>query len=246
MSSASQSGPGRGRVARAVELNIEVHNFASSGKLKGKFEQQLRILSSLSDEVDERHVSLLQDWFVFDWPGADGYGVLGEYLESHGDLPERDQEMLLEWAESVPGVFRIDKLGQETVYLHEVDGRTQHVAAITPAGAQGELRTGGIILARLLPAGDLHIFSCDPVGMPDADSAFQMIQSRDTVASTNTPEAMEQAQAMQRASFIDYFGSDCVSVTLAELSKMMEGFREHLLSGWSGASGPGDQEVQGI
>jgi hypothetical protein len=226
MASPSQSGTSD-LVTRATRLNRELREFATSGKLSGEYDSQRRFLSGVPDE---QIGAVVQDWFIFDWPGSDGNGVLGEFLESYPELSKPDQRLLLEWAESILTIFLIDRWGQTTVYLHELDSDSPIAAVPAAEDSQRQLQAGELVVARVLAAGDRYIFSRAPIVMPDVERALMALEFRDAIAALNRPELIEQVLLEQRAAFMEYFGAPKITRAAADLMEAMAAFRQHLLT----------------
>jgi hypothetical protein len=214
-------------VTRAIRLNRELREFATSGKLSGEYDSQRRFLSGVPDE---QIGAVVQDWFIFDWPGSDGNGVLGEFLESHPQLSKPDQRLLIEWAESILTIFLIDRWGQTIVHLHELDSDSPITAVPAAEDSQRQLQAGEVIVARVLAAGDRYIFSRPPIVMPDVERALMALEFRDAIAALNRPELIEQVLLEQRAAFMEYFGAPKITRAAADLMEAMAAFRQHLLT----------------
>jgi len=229
MSLASQPGKSD-RVARAIDLNKRLTEFATSGELGDEFDRHCKILKQVPGELVDSLGEVLEDWFIFDWPGSDGNGVLGEFLQSNPQLGKPEQRLLLEWAESLPGIFAIHQLDMMSALLTEVGSDQTFAVVLTDRDRRSEMDRGQFIVARLLEVGDGHIFSRPPVLLSDAGQGASLLEVRDAVASVNSPEFMEKLRLEQRQSFVECFGADEITMTAAQVGVMLEAFRGQLLA----------------
>src|ERR1044072_4859019 len=86
---------------RAEYLKHELMKFATTGALKDEYDRQHKLLFELATDVDEREVESMTDWFLFEWISPDGQGTIDYFLESNQDLSKEDQEILLDWQDSI-------------------------------------------------------------------------------------------------------------------------------------------------
>src|ERR1051325_6863485 len=122
MSSASQSTDATIDLGRAERLKHELVEFATSGMLKDEYERQHQLFFELSTPADEHEAESVLDWFLFDWFDERGEGVIDYFLESRADLSEEDQDILLDWEDSVNSVFEIRSVSKNSIRLKELDG----------------------------------------------------------------------------------------------------------------------------
>ena len=130
MSSALKSTDGQSVLKRAEHLKQELMKFATAGPLKDEYKRQHSLFFELANEVDEREAESMLDWFLFDWFDPNGEGVIDYFLDSHPDLSEEDQDILLDWESSVDSVFEIRSLDKNSLQLKEL-GETDKFTVIT-------------------------------------------------------------------------------------------------------------------
>jgi hypothetical protein len=84
-------------------------------------------------------------------------------------------------------------------------------------------------MARLLPLGELFVFSGLQFVMPDRESATAWLNMRRALDNLESPEALENAQRQQCSAFCELFGCDQLTVKPAELNATLQRFQNYLL-----------------
>ncbi|HST20164.1 MAG TPA: hypothetical protein VLR90_03555 [Blastocatellia bacterium] len=215
---------------RAEYLKHELMEFATTGALKDEYDRQHKLLFELATEVDEREVESMLDWFLFDWFDPNGEGVIDYFLDSHQDLSKEDQDILLDWQDSIDSVFEIRSLGKNTLRLKELDEDGDfNVITSTPLD-ETPFKRKQFIAARLLPLGDHFIFSGLQFIMPDRQSALEALEMRRALEALDSPEAMENAQREQCSAFCELFGCDEMSVPSGELNSTLQRFQQYVFA----------------
>ena len=215
---------------RAEYLKHELMKFATTGALKDEYDRQHKLLFELATEVDEREVESMLDWFLFDWFDPNGEGVIDYFLESHQDLSKEDQDILLDWQDSIDSVFEIRSLSKNTMRLKELDEDGDfNVITSTPLD-ETPFKRKQFIAARLLPLGDQFIFSGLQFIMPDRQSAMEALEMRRALEALDSPEAMENAQREQCSAFCELFGCDEMTVPSGELNSTLQKFQQYVFA----------------
>ena len=230
MSSASQSSVGQSDLKRAEFLKHELMKFVTSGPLKDEYGRQHKLFFEMAAEVDEREAESMLDWFLFEWLDSDGAGVIDHFLDSREDLSEEDQNILLNWEDSVDSVFEIRSLDKNSLRLKEL-GETDNFTVVTSMPIdETPFARGQFIAARLLPLGDRFIFSGLQFIMPDRESAMEAIEMRRALDALASPEAIENAQREQCNAFCELFGCDELSVASGELQATLQKFQHYIFT----------------
>jgi hypothetical protein len=228
MSSTSQSSTLD--LKRAEKLKRELSEFVTDGPLKQEYEDQLKLFFSFSDQQDEGETDSVLDYFLFDWVDENGDGAIEHFLASRPDLNEDDEEVLVDWTDSVNTVFEIKSLGKNSLRLREVDtGDDFQVVTLKPLD-ETPFKRGQFIAARLLPLDDQFIFSGLQFIMPDREAAMEALEMRRALDSLYSPEALESAQQEQVKAFCELFGCDELSVTPGELNATLGKFQRYLFA----------------
>jgi hypothetical protein len=215
---------------RAEYLKHELMKFATTGALKDEYDRQHKLLFELATEVDEREVESMLDWFLFDWFDPNGEGVIDFFLDSHQDLSKEDQDILLDWQDSIDSVFEIRSLNKNTLRLKELDEDGDfNVITSTPLD-ETPFKRKQFIAARLLPLGDHFIFSGLQFIMPDRQSALEALEMRRALEALDSPEAMENAQREQCSAFCELFGCDEMTVPSDELNSTLQKFQQYVFA----------------
>ena len=215
---------------RAEYLKHELMKFATTGALKNEYDLQHKLLFELATEVDEREVESMLDWFLFDWFDPNGEGVIDYFLESHQDLSKEDQDILLDWQDSIDSVFEIRSLNKNTIRLKELDEDGDFTVITSTPLDETPFKRRQFIAARLLPLGDQFIFSGLQFIMPDRQSAIEALEMRRALEALDSPEAMENAQREQCSAFCELFGCDEMTVPSDELNSTLQKFQHYVFA----------------
>lgn len=215
---------------RAEHLKHELMKFATTGALKDEYDRQHKLLFELASEVDEREVESMLDWFLFDWFDPNGEGVIDYFLNAHQDLNKEDQEILLDWQDSIDSVFEIRSLNKNSLRLKELDEDGDFTVVTSTALDQTPFKRKQFIAARLLPLGERFIFSGLQFIMPDRQSALEALEMRRALEALDSPEAMENAQREQCSAFCELFGCEEMSVSSSELNSTLQKFQQYVFA----------------
>ena len=213
---------------RAEHLKQELMKFATTGALKDEYDRQHKLLFELATDVDEREVESMTDWFLFEWISPDGQGTIDYFLESNQDLSKEDQEILLDWQDSIDSVFEIRALNKNTLRLKELDEDGDFTVVTSTPLDQTPFKRKQYIAARLLPLGEHFIFSGLQFIMPDRQAAMEAVELRRALEALDSPEAMENAQREQCSAFCELFGCDELTVPSGELNLTLQKFQHYV------------------
>src|ERR1044072_3597952 len=106
---------------RAEELKQSITEFATTGNLKEDYEQVREEFFGLSAPESEHESQTLLEWFLYDWVDDYGEGVIEQFVDSHDDLSEKDEALLLEWTNSINSIFEIKSIKQNLITLKDLD-----------------------------------------------------------------------------------------------------------------------------
>jgi hypothetical protein len=230
MASASQTTAGQSDLKRAEFLKHELMNFVTLGQLQEEYKRQHKMFFEMAAEVDEREAESMLDWFLFDWFDVNGEGVINHFLRANEDLSEQDQEILLDWEDSLDSVFEIRSLNKNSLRLKDL-GEEDNFTVITSTPLdQTPFKRGQFIAARLLPLGDRFIFSGLQFIMPDRESALEAVEMRRALDALNSPEAIEHAQREQCSAFCELYGCDELTVASDELNSTLQRFQQYVFA----------------
>lgn len=214
---------------RAEYLKHELMKFATTGALKDEYDLQHKLLFEMATEVDEREVESMLDWFLFDWFDPNGEGVIDYFLSSHQDLSKEDQDILLDWQDSIDSVFEIRSLNKNTLRLKELDEDGDFTVITSTPLDETPFKRKQFIAARLLPFGEHFIFSGLQFIMPDRQSAMEALEMRRALEALDSPEAIENAQREQCSAFCELFGCEEMTVPSDELNSTLQKFQHYVL-----------------
>jgi hypothetical protein len=211
-------------VDRAEYLQRELVAFATTGPLKNEYKRQHDLFFDNVPPDDEHEAVSVLDWFLFDWLDDSGEGVIDHFLNSRPDLSDNDQEVLLDWENSLNSVFEVRATGRKALRIEELDSKDSFQVITT-----SPFKRGQFIMARLLPLGELYVFSGLQFLMPDLESATAWLNMRRALDDLESPEALENAQRQQCSAFCELFGCDQLTVKPAELNATLGKFQNYLL-----------------
>jgi hypothetical protein len=211
-------------VDRAEYLQRELTAFATTGALKKEYKRQHDLFFDNVPPDDEHEAVSVLDWFLFDWLDDNGEGAIDYFLNSRPDLSDADQELLLDWENSVNSVFEVRATGKKVLRIKELDSKESFLV-ITAS----RFKRGQFIMARLLPLGERFVFSGLQFVMPDHESALAWLNMRRALDNLESPEALENAQRQQCSAFCELFGCDQLTVKPAELNATLGKFQNYLL-----------------
>lgn len=224
MSTRLQPAGASASVARAEYLQRELVAFATSGALKNEYKRQHDLFFDNVPPHDEHEAVSVLDWFLFDWLDDNGEGAIDHFLNSRPDLSEADQELLLDWENSLNSVFEVRASGKKSLRIEELDSKDSFDVITSSSFKRGQF-----IMARLLPLGEQFVFSGLQFVMPDRESATAWLNMRRALDNLESPEALENAQRQQCSAFCELFGCDQLTVKPAELNATLGKFHNYLL-----------------
>ena len=211
-------------VDRAEYLKRALVAFAITGELKDEYKRQHDLFFDNVPPEDEHEAVSVLDWFLFDWLDDNGEGAIDHFLDSRPELSEDDQELLLEWQNSLNSVFEVRAVGKKTLRIEELDtNESFQVLSDSP------FKRNQYVMARLLPLGEQFVFSGLQFVMPDRESAMAWLNMRRALDNLESPEALENAQRQQCSAFCELFGCDQLTVKPADLNATLKKFQNYLL-----------------
>lgn len=218
------------RLKRAGELKEDLEKFVTSGNLKEDYEEQKKLFSEFSDMVEGEHEShSFLDWFLYEWADEYGEGVIEQYVDSHEDLSAEDEEMMLDWIDSVHSIFEVKSIKANTISLKDLDSNERFMVVTSDNTSEKPFGKGQFISARILPLGEKFIFAGVQFVLPDRKTAMEAIEMRRALEEMeDEDESMMEAQQQQREAFIELFGKDEVSIAARQLPSTIGRFQRYL------------------
>ncbi|MEW6131113.1 MAG: hypothetical protein AB1757_29045 [Acidobacteriota bacterium] len=213
---------------RAEELKQSLIQFATEGHLKEDYEQVREEFFGLSEPEGEHEAHTLLEWFLYDWVDDYGEGVIEHFVDSQDDLSEKEEELLLEWTNSINSIFEIKSLKANLITLKDLDSEDTFTIATIGNLKDLPFKKGEYLAARILPLGEQFIFAGAQFLLPDKDSAMQALAIRQTFETLNDEEGLEEAQQEQREAFIELFGKDEISIAAKQLPATIGRFQRFL------------------
>ncbi|MCT7952650.1 hypothetical protein NG798_22895 [Ancylothrix sp. C2] len=192
------------------------------------------------DNYDSTERDILVDTFACEGKAGDTT-ALELFIESQPDLSDSERHLILNWHRSFTGLFSVAEILPETFDVmnwltakHYIIKPTQE---FLPTDLK-KLKVGDILLARIAPLGDeTWIFSCGysqmgNLGKPKLAVAIGNFKKNyKPYLYSDAPELLEEAwQSVEKyhKEFIDFFGSEEVTLSGYLLSKKITEFQEIL------------------
>jgi hypothetical protein len=218
------------RLKRAAELKENLEKFVTDGNLKEDYEEQKKLFSEFADMVEGEHEShSFLDWFLYEWADEYGEGVIEQYVDSHEDLSAEDEEMMLDWIDSVHSIFEVKSIKENTISLKDLDSNERYMVVTSDNTSEKPFSKGQFISARILPLGEKFIFAGVQFVLPDRKAAMEAIEMRRALEEMeDEDESMMEAQQQQREAFIELFGKDEVSIAARQLPSTIGRFQRYL------------------
>ncbi|MEW1890265.1 MULTISPECIES: hypothetical protein [unclassified Streptomyces] len=224
---------------RSAELKEDLVAF-------GKSRPFARFLDPLLSEAvgpdgvwDETTATNVIDHFLLQYRLPDGNTVADRFVSRRTALTDADRQMVLAWRDPVEGLFEVrDRRGDSLLLLNLLDDLEYR--AYTNAGptALRGVTKGGFLCARLAalaPVPGAWLFSGAMSSYPRtavseiAAAALDLATSRPDLVFRN-PEKVEQgwhSMREDRASFVEFFGTDELILTPEEAEDRMNVYYRH-------------------
>ena len=225
-------------VERAGRRKPMLRDFAMSPRFDREFSAVLEEHFPGRLVTDESLFSMVLDHFLVQHKLASGTTVVEEFVAAHPELSDAERDMLLGWRDVVEGTFDITGKEHDALVLFNlVDELTYRARSNLGRKALKPLKTGMILVARLVRAGDDWMVSGNPAAFP-APARAHMLAAVAEYAMSN-PEAVfrnpaklaeaRRVLAEQQQTFIDMFGADLIVVPGAEVPGKVEAFHRRLV-----------------
>ena len=226
---------------RANELKQALTDFVldAEGDLATALETYTAEQLARSQQKDRKQQDLAVDAFL-------SAGQVGEktpldlFVESESGLSKRDQQLLLDWKRAFTGLFAIQQILPDGFEL--MNWLTTKTYIVKPNNSvaleeMARLKVGEILLTRIAPVYDYWTFfspyfQMGNLGKPKLAVAIgNFKQNYKSDLYGDAPELLEEAwKSVDRyhQDFLDFFGSDEVTLPGYQLSKKIPEFQEFL------------------
>ncbi|HEY7030864.1 MAG TPA: SEC-C domain-containing protein [Thermomicrobiales bacterium] len=221
--------PDRELLERTSTLKGELIDFAYSRRFR-------RELDALMADVlggkarDESTAAFALDTIVLGQRLSSGKTILEQFIDRHPSLPELDRDILAGWQHIHRGIFRIDEKNEDSVDTYNlVDDLTYRVFSNVGPEFVDQVEIGWHFLGRLarirgdwIVTGGVIPYPADEIDVA-YQAAVRMTQSDPNVVFQN-PNLLElgwDLQRKERFGFIEFFGSDMVTLRRTEFTRRM-------------------------
>lgn len=183
--------------------------------------------------------------------------VLDHFLESQPDLSSADRALVSRWSEGFMGLFAVIKRSLNHLMLMNWLTEKQYKVLIQknpPDRNIARLKTGEIILTRLLPLGEDWMLSGPSIflgklGKPKLAVAIGKFKEyHKNYLYGDAPDLLEEAwQSVEsyHQAFVDYFGSSEITLSGHQMEKKLADFQAHMAQQKLAASGLEGQKSLG-
>ena len=226
-------------IERSSELKRALVDFACSPRFERRLTAFMLAVAGSEEELDEGDAIGVIDRFALQHRLSNGKTVLGQFLASRPDLSAVDRDMLRGWHDPVEGFFEIrskDRAG--IVLLNLLDDLEYRTYSNMGPDAFGRLPKGGFLHARLVPigpvpgawlvSGTMSAFRKSGAARV-AQAALQLATTRPELVFRN-PAKIEQGwkqMRRDRAAFVEFFGSDELTLPPAEAEERLQAYYRH-------------------
>ncbi len=235
---------------RSRELKQALIDFVLEAE--GELAESLEAYAAASSRKD-RHDSFQQDLIIdtFLTEGKVGDKTpIDLFLESHPDLTQSDRQLVDGWQRSFIGLFAVTQVLQDGFEL--MNWLTARYYMVKPNNTQTQqemsrFKEGEILLTRLAPVTDTYWMFSGPytamgkLGKPKLAVAIgNFKENYKSHLYSDAPELLEQAwQSVEQyhQQFIDFFGSDEVTLPGYQLNKKIAEFQEQVMQERLAAAG---------
>lgn len=236
---------------RAGELKAALTDFVldAEGDLAISLEQFSAAQLSRSQQQDMHRRSLVVDRFLTEGTVNDTTPI-ALFVQQHPDLSDSDRDLMQSWHRSFVGLFEILQILDDGFELMNWTTAKHYVVKPTEPKkleAMSRLKVGEIILAQIAPVnGEIWMFfspwtALGKLGKPKLAVAIgNFKQNYRQHLYSDAPDLLEEAwRSVERYNqdFVDFFGSDEVTLSGYHLGKRLTEFQEHLTQKQLAAAG---------
>lgn len=236
---------------RAGELKEALTDFVmdAEGDLAIALEQFSAAQLSRSQQQDMHRRSLVIDRFLTEGT-VNNTTPIALFIQEHSDLSEGDLALLEGWHRSFVGLFEILQILDDGFEMMNWTTAKHYIVKPTDSAkldAMSRLKVGEIVLTQIAPVteGVWMIFSpwtaLGKLGKPKLAVAIgNFKQNYRQHLYSDAPDLLEEAwRSVERYNqdFVDFFGSDEVTLSGYQLGKRLTEFQEHLTQKQLAAAG---------
>jgi S-methylmethionine-dependent homocysteine/selenocysteine methylase len=236
---------------RSRELKQALTDFVldAEGELAESLEAYAAAVSSRRDSHDRVQQDLIIDMFLTEGKVGDKTPI-DLFLESQPDLSQSDRQIVSQWRHSFIGLFAVTQVLPDGFELMNWLTAKQYI--VKPSSSQtlkdmARFKEGEILLTRIAPLTDTYwTFSgpCTPMGKLGKPKLSVAIGNfKDNYKNhlySDAPDLLEEAwQSVEQyhQQFIEFFGSDEVTMPGYQLNKKVAEFQESILQKRFAAAG---------
>lgn len=225
-------------LARSKELKSALTDFVydAEGELATVFEKFVADRLAQSQSKDSKHRDTVVDIFLT-------HGQVGTktplelFIESEPELSESDRQLILNWKRNFSGLFAIQEILPDGFKLMNWLTTKMYIVKPDDLEAMSRLKQGEMLVTRIAPVEDYWtIFSpyvqIGNLGKPKLAVAIgNFRQNYKSDLYGDAPELLEEAwKSVDRyhQDFLDFFGSDQVTMSGYHLGKKVAEFQDFL------------------
>lgn len=217
----SQSKPESARIKRAAALKESLCRFITTGALRPEHHRYQKLFLQLAQASDGNDDPGVLDWFLFDWVDGNGESAIDHFMNSRADLRPTERGILLDWKDSLNGVFEICLADEESIALCDIETGDAFVVLADDV-RHSQLQQGKFVATRLLPLGDRFIMSGPQHVIDDRETACEALEISRSLETLKSPESLEQAQRELCSAFNELFGCAELAIPTALLHSTLD------------------------
>lgn len=170
------------------------------------------------------------DWLIHCFRFDKGDSLIDRFIKKHSALSEPEIQILERWKDSFEGIFEVRALEADAASLFNlIDEKEYTAASITGLETLERLKTGNLIMSRLIPLDDIYLFSGNMYLLPPGDKKT-LQEMANKVVQSNLSAKYEKAWEMQkkyRDSFISFFGDELIILPGQKLNEAFDNFNHY-------------------
>ncbi len=229
--------------AKVLKQHLLEFVFGADGALAEALERWSAKQSAQLSQSQFQQGGVLTDFVVDSFITQSKQGQpIAEFLQQHPDLSPEEQQLLQSWERSFLGLFEIDEKTPEG-YLLLRNWLTAQSYRVYPNGSESpdllkRMQPRGILMSRISPLDSEHWFLSGPnlflgaLGKPKLAMAVGNFKRyHPDSLYEDAPELLEEAWrsvVQHYRDFVDYFGSDRLTLPGPKLSQQLTAFQDAL------------------
>ncbi len=233
----SQADLSQADLSRAEALKQELTDFVleAEGELAVALESYSATQMARIAHQDMQRRTLLIDRFITEGTVGDT-NPIDLFLAEHPELSGSDRRLVSSWKRSFVGLFAVQEMAENTLELFNWTTAKTYQVNLSESAEKNRLGKGEVLLAQIAPVTESEWMFSSPwtsfgkLGKPKLAVAIgNFKQNYKTHLYSDAPELLEEAWKsveQHHQNFVDFFGSEEVTMPGYQLNKKLAEFQE--------------------